>query len=84
MSLSSGGGLLAVGAYGDDAGIGACWVFAYDGQSFKQIGPKLVGTGYSGKPFMVRFIHTFVEQRKRTRPGNSVKKSSPNVPKFTI
>ncbi len=61
VSLSSGGDLLAVGGYGDNGGIGACWVFAYDGQSFQQLGSKLVGSGYSGKPSMVGPIYELME-----------------------
>lgn len=48
VSLSEDGRFLAVGGYVDNNRVGATWVFGYDGSSYKQIGSKLVGTGYSG------------------------------------
>jgi hypothetical protein len=48
VALSSCGGTLAVGSYGDNSSIGATWVFTRSGNTWSQQGSKLVGTGYSG------------------------------------
>lgn len=48
MSLSRNGEFLAVGGPGDQSGVGATWVFHFDGSSYKQIGSKLVGTNSIG------------------------------------
>ena len=42
VALSGDGQTLAVGGYGDDAGVGAVWMFANDGTTWSQTGSKLV------------------------------------------
>jgi hypothetical protein len=48
VSLSADGNTAIVGGYGDDAGIGAAWVFIRNGGVWTQQGPKLVGIGAVG------------------------------------
>lgn len=48
VSCSSNGRIIAVGGPGDNNGIGATWIFSYNGSTYKQLGKKLVGTGSSG------------------------------------
>lgn len=50
LSLSGDGRLLAVGGAVDDGGVGATWVFQYNGSHYIQIGQKLVGSGYVDWP----------------------------------
>lgn len=50
VSLSSDGHMLAVGGPSDKMGIGATWLFKYDGSTFQQIGDKIIGIGSSGGP----------------------------------
>lgn len=45
MSLSWDGFLLAVGGPTDKYGVGATWLFEYNGSGYTQIGNKLVRTG---------------------------------------
>ena len=48
VSLSSDGKTALVGGYSDNDGIGAVWVFTFNGSNFVQLGNKLVGTGAAG------------------------------------
>ena len=48
VSLSSDGLTLAVGGLGDDSGVGATWIFVFDGSAYQQLGVKLVGSGSVG------------------------------------
>lgn len=48
LALSSDGNLLASGASGDNANLGATWVFERTGAVWNQLGDKIVGTGGSG------------------------------------
>ena len=59
VSLSSDGGILAVGGPVDDNGKGATWIFVFDGSTYLQLGDKLVGSGsilssQQGKFFAVK------------------------------
>lgn len=49
MSLSRDGSILAVGGPSDGDGVGATWLFKYNGLGYTQIGSKLVGEGYDGR-----------------------------------
>jgi hypothetical protein len=51
VSLSADGNTLAVGGIGDDAFIGATWIWTRSGSSWTQQGDKLVGAGYIGTSF---------------------------------
>jgi hypothetical protein len=44
VALSADGNTALVGGYGDNAGVGAAWVFTRSGGTWAQQGPKLVGT----------------------------------------
>ena len=48
VSLSSDGGIFAVGGPFDNGRIGATWIFVFDGSTFQQLGSKLVGSGSIG------------------------------------
>ena len=48
VSLSADGNTAIVGAYNDNSGVGATWVFTRIGTTWTQQGPKLVGTGSIG------------------------------------
>lgn len=52
MSLSSDGSTLAVGSWYDGGLVGAAWVFKYDAvrSKYSQVGAKLVGTDWEGRP----------------------------------
>jgi hypothetical protein len=50
VSLSSDGYMLAVGGPSDKTGIGATWLFKYDGSTFQQVGDKIISIGSSGGP----------------------------------
>jgi hypothetical protein len=51
VALSADGSILIVGGKADNSNIGAIWVFMYSpAGSYTQLGPKLVGTSYSGSP----------------------------------
>jgi hypothetical protein len=49
VSVSSDGDTAVVGGPADNSGTGAAWVFVRSGGSWSQQGPKLTGTGESGK-----------------------------------
>lgn len=51
ISLSADGNTLAVGAYGDNSGVGAVWVFVRSAGVWSQQGSKLVGTGATGSAY---------------------------------
>lgn len=42
MSLSSDGSTVAIGGPGDSGGMGATWIFCFDGIIYQQLGPKLL------------------------------------------
>ena len=50
VSLSSDGRTLAVGGKGDNGGIGATWIYTFDGTNWNQI-VKLIGTNNIGTSF---------------------------------
>ena len=49
VSLSADGNIAVVGGFGDNTNIGATWIFARSGNSWTQIGNKLLGTGGSNQ-----------------------------------
>lgn len=49
VSLSSDGNTLAVGGSGDNVNIGAVWIYTRSGSTWTQQGPKLIGSGATGK-----------------------------------
>jgi hypothetical protein len=49
VSLSADGNTAIVGAFFDDGGAGAAWIFTRSGSVWSQQGSKLVGTGAAGK-----------------------------------
>jgi hypothetical protein len=51
VALSADGNTALVGGYGDNAGVGAAWVFTRSGGTWTQQGSKLVGTGHAGQSF---------------------------------
>lgn len=58
VSLSSDGTFLAVGGPGDNNGLGATWIFVYDGSStYQQLGEKLVGNDPSGSSWQGKKAH---------------------------
>lgn len=49
MSLSYDGYVLATGADLFESHMGgACWVFIFDGSQYRQLGERIIGTGYIG------------------------------------
>lgn len=48
MSLSSDGRKLAIGGPSNGGSIGATWIYIFDGTTYRQLGPRLVGSGASG------------------------------------
>lgn len=48
VAMSADGKTALVGGLADNAGIGASWVFALNGSTWAQQGPKLLGSGNSG------------------------------------
>ncbi|MBR0688617.1 hypothetical protein JQ594_22015 [Bradyrhizobium manausense] len=48
VALSADGNTAIVGAYGDNGGIGAAWIYMRKDGAWMQQGPKLVGTGSIG------------------------------------
>ena len=51
LSISADGNTAVIGGYGDNASVGAAWVFARTGSVWTQQGGKLVGTGGVGTQF---------------------------------
>jgi hypothetical protein len=49
LALSANGNTALIGGPGDNSEVGAAWVFTRSGSTYTQQGPKLVGTGESGK-----------------------------------
>ncbi len=65
MSLSSAGDILAIGSPFDSDGIGATWIYVYNGAmgTYDPLMDKLVGSGYvvpskqgKGRPFYRSFM----------------------------
>jgi gliding motility-associated-like protein len=48
VSISEDGSTAILGGFGDNSGIGAIWVFTFDGTNYVQLGSKIVGTGAVG------------------------------------
>jgi hypothetical protein len=48
VAMSADGNTVISGGYGDNAGVGAAWVFTRNGSTWTQQGNKLVGTGAVG------------------------------------
>lgn len=48
VSVSSNGSILAVGGSADNGGVGATWIFVYNGTTYNQLGSKLLATDSSG------------------------------------
>jgi hypothetical protein len=55
VSLSADGNTAMAGAYTDDGGAGAAWVWPRNGGVWTQQGPKLVGTGAVGNAYQGLF-----------------------------
>lgn len=51
MTLSTDGTFLAFGGPEDDDGIGATWVFLFNGSSYEQLGNKLIGADSERLPY---------------------------------
>ncbi len=66
MALSSDGNTLAVGGPYDDSGIGATWIFVFDGSDYQQMGPKLVqSSARQGKMISCIIIRTSIRDAHR-------------------
>lgn len=48
VAISRDGNTVAIGGYQDNSGIGATWIFVWNGTSWSQQGSKLIGTGAIG------------------------------------
>ena len=46
VSLSYDGYVLATGASRFELNVGGCWVFLYDGANYRQVGDRIIGSGY--------------------------------------
>jgi hypothetical protein len=52
VAISADGNTVAIGGNTDNTSVGAVWVFTRSGTTWTQQGSKLIGSGYSGTPYM--------------------------------
>ncbi|MDX2197078.1 MAG: LamG-like jellyroll fold domain-containing protein [Cytophagales bacterium] len=50
IAIANNGERILTGGYQDNAGIGAAWVFTFNGSTYGQMGPKLTVSGFTGTP----------------------------------
>jgi hypothetical protein len=56
IAISADGQYIASGGIEDNSGVGAVWVFKYDGQGYSQYGDKIIGTGSTGAAHQGRSV----------------------------